>query len=614
MMDFMKINVPEGASQVIIDRKKLSGSKNIQEHERYINICTMEQAETPEAAAGSKPYLLFPNIHQKRKFTGFYISKCRGILRISLMVLTKTGWDEITHASVSRDFNTTTFLLNIPVGAVDICGQWDEEAQNTWVSDGTRKTISDFLGKPIQNADMKCHDVITCYHTYDINKLLDDNYEYKSGMTGIFADLDYMPIPEEAYDRSGYLLSNTLGNRAYVCILQKAGIPTVRMFKAENFKGRTILTEYRRIGLKDNIPLSFLNKSSLVYYEKGVLPGYLEKKMDECMKSWEKKRQCFHNIYALMYPPYEEIINCRNKNLAEYMKEQLDRHEGDTRSMLMEVFGNVTCNGKKMNHHFCVSEPLLEAILNMDAKYCGKTMKTIKRIFQNCPEYLMKVNRQQAEEITGLFGEDRLFRTGRLNGIAGIMQKLVELFGTQRHMEYAEWIQENISYPHLSGYVEMMYALRNHIHMDWKTYSDIKRMHNKIQQVYEGMEKEDDNGLSCFHEQWKGYLFEDDEFTIRYPNDVFDLQKEGERLHHCAAEFIKSVMCGNTTILFVRKKQEPEKPFYTMEVKDGYVRQCQGFANKPIEYGSSIFSFIERFCKEKNLIFSAWGVPHGPII
>lgn len=65
---------------------------------------------------------------------------------------------------------------------------------------------------------------------------------------------------------------------------------------------------------------------------------------------------------------------------------------------------------------------------------------------------------------------------------------------------------------------------------------------------------------------------------IRLPNRLEELKAEGEALHHCVGTYMEKVRKGETMIFFIRKKEEPEKPFYTLEWK-GKVIQCRGSHN-----------------------------------
>jgi len=68
-------------------------------------------------------------------------------------------------------------------------------------------------------------------------------------------------------------------------------------------------------------------------------------------------------------------------------------------------------------------------------------------------------------------------------------------------------------------------------------------------------------------------------------------------MHHCVATYIDRVAKGETTILFLRKKQNPETPFYTMEVNNGAMIQCRAKYNGPMT--EEVKEFVELFQKKE---------------
>lgn len=60
--------------------------------------------------------------------------------------------------------------------------------------------------------------------------------------------------------------------------------------------------------------------------------------------------------------------------------------------------------------------------------------------------------------------------------------------------------------------------------------------------------------------------FEDKDYLIRLPVNKNEIVKEGMELHHCVGGYAERHEAGDTTIMFLRKKSEPDKPFYTIEV------------------------------------------------
>lgn len=79
------------------------------------------------------------------------------------------------------------------------------------------------------------------------------------------------------------------------------------------------------------------------------------------------------------------------------------------------------------------------------------------------------------------------------------------------------------------------------------------------------------------------YGVEDEEYFIRAPRDAAEIIREGHAMHHCVGgkSYTEKMTKGQSCILFIRKKSEPEKSWYTLEIgSDHTVVQVQGFANK----------------------------------
>ena len=82
-----------------------------------------------------------------------------------------------------------------------------------------------------------------------------------------------------------------------------------------------------------------------------------------------------------------------------------------------------------------------------------------------------------------------------------------------------------------------------------------------------------------------------DGLLIRPATAPGELYKESMELNHCVRSYVDRVAYGETTILFIRKTSEPDKPYYTLELGlDHKVVQCRGFEN--CSYGTEIKLFI----------------------
>lgn len=74
------------------------------------------------------------------------------------------------------------------------------------------------------------------------------------------------------------------------------------------------------------------------------------------------------------------------------------------------------------------------------------------------------------------------------------------------------------------------------------------------------------------------------ELQIVCPQRANDLVDEGKALYHCVGGYIDNVAEGRCLIVFVRRVEEPKKPYVTVEVRDGKIAQIHGDHNsKPTE-------------------------------
>ena len=107
--------------------------------------------------------------------------------------------------------------------------------------------------------------------------------------------------------------------------------------------------------------------------------------------------------------------------------------------------------------------------------------------------------------------------------------------------------------------------------------------HNRATDLFEAKKNEAEDRK--IHERFlklKCFSFADPQagFLIRPVRSFSELTKEGKLLCHCVGSYAKVVASGKTSIFLIRKIEDPETPFYTLEYKDGKIVQDHGFRNK----------------------------------
>ena len=76
-----------------------------------------------------------------------------------------------------------------------------------------------------------------------------------------------------------------------------------------------------------------------------------------------------------------------------------------------------------------------------------------------------------------------------------------------------------------------------------------------------------------------------------YPGE---LRKESQALNHCVRTYVDKVAEGRTSILFIRRVEDPETPWFTLELnRDGRIVQCRGKNN--CSYPKEVEEFIDQW-------------------
>lgn len=81
--------------------------------------------------------------------------------------------------------------------------------------------------------------------------------------------------------------------------------------------------------------------------------------------------------------------------------------------------------------------------------------------------------------------------------------------------------------------------------------------------------------------------WENDEYIIKVPKELTEIIFEGQQLHHCAGatdRYFDRIEQEETYICFLRRKDHPKEPFYTIEVEPGgTIRQHRGMYDEEPE-------------------------------
>lgn len=121
-----------------------------------------------------------------------------------------------------------------------------------------------------------------------------------------------------------------------------------------------------------------------------------------------------------------------------------------------------------------------------------------------------------------------------------------------------------------------------------RTSSQIEYQKNKAQ--YEQFEQQ--------ARKAERYAWQDGDLFIRPARTAEELRKEGAALHHCVGGYVGDMAKGRLCIYFVRRVSEPDKPFYTLDLRQKEIYQCRTKHNASYEKDQVVFDFVSRWLSQ----------------
>ncbi len=150
-----------------------------------------------------------------------------------------------------------------------------------------------------------------------------------------------------------------------------------------------------------------------------------------------------------------------------------------------------------------------------------------------------------------------------------------------------------------------------------KSYSELVRLHDTCVEL-KRLEDEERRRLHDMAEAERHALLEkkmakldeerikfnysDADFTIRLPEKLSEIVNEGSVLHHCVGGYTNRHAEGHTTIMFLRRNDDPTTSFYTIEIgNNNNIVQIHGFGNKWLGNNPEAIPTVMRWLRTNNL-------------
>ena len=248
------------------------------------------------------------------------------------------------------------------------------------------------------------------------------------------------------------------------------------------------------------------------------------------------------------------------------------------------------------------------------------SIKIIKKYFANYPEYLRRINKELFQKLFDIF---LYFFSYRKYLWLDTLELMINMYGPQNIEKYVNHLSnlteefpqnEDIARQTIlkyKDYIKLSHELKDEIKTDWKlkTRKEIWMMHDEIVEIYnskirELSDKKDSELWEKLNKTYQKYLYKGETFSIISPKNKTEIINEGFALHHCVSGYVKDVEEKKTKILFIRKNEDIDTPFFTLEIKNGKIRQCHGYGNRNIDTEDGMEKFLMEYCHEKNIFFS----------
>ena len=276
--------------------------------------------------------------------------------------------------------------------------------------------------------------------------------------------------------------------------------------------------------------------------------------------------------------------------------------------------------------------PCLEALYKVEMK------EFVKDYIARMRNYNMKLNEKETKphKILGISKE--LYRALPQNTNQIYVEKVKTLYEYTKNITLIRLVIERLSVEDIRLFfevnhmkvektlryinkVENVYIYKDYLHMAREIGSDmtdefvlyprdldaahdamveVKVEARRKKELKEAQEKDEDL-RKIYKKIAKRFSYEDDKFVLRPAKTKTEIVKEGQTQHICVgvAGYAEKMIRGSSYILFLRKKGNPEKPFYTVEITPQYeIIQRHGKYNKEGKEVTAVDAFLEKFRRE----------------
>lgn len=262
----------------------------------------------------------------------------------------------------------------------------------------------------------------------------------------------------------------------------------------------------------------------------------------------------------------------------------------------------------------------------------GKLYRLVRDIIQDRYSNSVKLNKKKIVEALGV-GKEVLPQLQRLDvtkNQLSLMRKAYEkgitlidrqIVWADENLNYAADILKAVEYTTIHKairYVDGQPGTTDNIFNDWLDYlgmcrklkydldnsfilfpKHLKAAHDEVNNLLDVKKNQvHEKAIAAIGNKLKGtYEYASKKYMVQVPTSVMEIVNESNTLRHCVKQYIERVAKKQTVILFIRKMDAPDTPFYTFEVRENRVAQCRGYKNADMT--EDVRKFLEQWKANK---------------
>jgi hypothetical protein len=373
--------------------------------------------------------------------------------------------------------------------------------------------------------------------------------------------------------------------RAYVC---KDG--TVRIVSQNQNGDGWIPSQRRRSWWGDRYFFANPEEAKESAFQIKYTITELEKNKDTSRYAEDFERNFIDNLLvALRFPEVEQLFKLGATNIAKNVM-----RSSTPKAELKNQFGgyyNEKENGilRKVG----LTKPQLDAYIELEGDWGKKgALRKMREFFDEDLSHMdinsFRKNLKMCDAFCNRFYNLRVIENAGLEklkflkNIARIAQKYDNAY--------------NLAADTVRDYSALDYGTQPEINWIFDCYSDLVRAHDAINtlklrqdeerrarwdmEAKERLKRQEEKRKKVDEER-QIYNYEEEQYIIRLPNDLNEIVTEGSKQKICIGGYADRHAMGNTNLFFLRKVDEPDTPFYAIEMdRNKRIVQIHGYCNK----------------------------------